>query len=270
MLDSHGDGAVPLKGQTAGEHLIEHHAGGVNVAAGIGAVPSRLLRRDIVDGAQGLLGQSLGGVLQTGDAEVSHLHTAVPKDHDVLRLDVPMDNTPAVGVAQATHDLGNEVQRFPPVQLSPLLHVLLQCDTIDEFHDDILGIAAPGHIIDRHDVRVGQLRDRLGFRVEAAAKILILRQIIFQDFDGHQAVQPMALGLIDHRHAACADAFQDLIAVIQHFSDIRICHASPPSLCFCINTIVTLSGAPLRLAISSSRSRQVSGPAPWRTSNSIS
>ena len=37
-MDGHGHGAVPLEGQPPGEHLIEHHAGGVDVAAGVGAV----------------------------------------------------------------------------------------------------------------------------------------------------------------------------------------------------------------------------------------
>ena len=54
-----------------------------------------------MDGAQRLLGQSLGGVFQAGDAEVGHLHAAVPQHHDVLGLDVPVDDAPAVGVAES-------------------------------------------------------------------------------------------------------------------------------------------------------------------------
>ena len=57
MLDGHGYGGLPLEGKTAGKHLIEHHAGGVDIAAGIGAVTSGLLRGDVVDGAQRLLSQ---------------------------------------------------------------------------------------------------------------------------------------------------------------------------------------------------------------------
>ena len=230
VLDGHGHGAVPLEGQAAGEHLIQHHAGGVDVAAGVDPVPPGLFRGDVVDGAQGLLGQGLGGVLQAGDAEVGHLHAAVPQHHHVLGLDVPVDDAPAVGVGEAPHDLGDEVQGLPPVQLAPLLHVLLQRDAVDELHDDIFDIAAPGHVVHRHDVGMGQLGDSLGLRVEAAAEVLVLGQITLQDLDGHQPVQPVALGLVDHRHAPGADALQDLIAVVQHSPDIRVLvfHVSPP------------------------------------------
>ena len=177
MLDGHGHGGIPLKGQPPGQHLIQHHTGGVDVGAGVDPVAPGLLRRDIVDGAEGLLGQGLAGVGQTGDAEVGHLHAAVPQHHDVLGLDVPVDDAPAVGVAQAAHDLGDKVQRFPPVHAAPALHVLLQGDAVDQLHDDIFRLAAGGHVVHRHDVGVGQLCHGAGFIPEAAAEIGVLRQI---------------------------------------------------------------------------------------------
>lgn len=154
-----------------------------------------------------------------------------------------MDDTTAVGVAEAPHDLGDEVQRLPPVQLAPLFHILLEGDAVDQLHDDIFHIAAPGHIVHRYDVGVRQLGNSLRLRVEPAAELLVLRQIAFQNFDRHQTVEAMALCLVDDRHAACADALQDLIAVVQHFSNVLI-HTSPPFLQLLHQTAVTLSGAP--------------------------
>ena len=229
MLDGYGNSGIPLKGQPAGQHLIEHHTRGIDVAAGISTVAPCLFGRDIMDGTQGLLGQRLGGVFQTGDAKVGYFYTAVPQDHNVLGFDVPVDDAPAVGVAQAPHDLGDEVQGFPPVQLAPLFHVLFESNTVDELHDDIFRIAAPGHIVNGYDIGMGQLGDSLGLRVEAAAEILVLGQVGLQNFHGYQAVETVAFCLVDHRHAACADALQDLIAVIQHFSNILI-HTSTPFL----------------------------------------
>ena len=230
VLDGNGHGAVPLKGQAAGEHLIEHHACGVDVAPCVDAVSPGLFRGDVVDRAQCLLGQGLGGVLQTGDAEVGHLHAAVPQHHHVLGLDIPVDDAAAVCVGEAPHDLGDEVQRLPPVQLAPLLHILLEGDAVDQLHDDVLHIAAPGHVVHRHDVGVGELGDSLGLRVEPAAEVLVLGQVALEDLDRNQAVEPVAFGLVDHRHAPGADALQDLIAVVQHPSDIRVLvfHVSPP------------------------------------------
>jgi hypothetical protein len=135
-----------------------------------------------VDGTQGLLGQGLGGVFKARDAEVGHLYAAVPEDHHVLGLDVPVDDAPAVGVAEASHDLGDEVQGLPPVQLAPLLHILLQRDAVDELHNDIFRVPSPAHVVDRHDVGVGQLGHGLGLRVKPASEVLVLGQIAFQYF----------------------------------------------------------------------------------------
>ena len=68
-------------------------------------------------GADGLTAALLVDILERGDAEISDLDHVVVRDHDVLRFDVPVDDAPAVGVAEAPHDLCNEVQRLPPVQL---------------------------------------------------------------------------------------------------------------------------------------------------------
>ena len=100
MLDGYGHSAVSFKGQPPCEHLVEDDTGGVNVAAGVDPISPCLFRRDIVNGAQCLLGQCLGGVFQAGDAEVGHLHTAVPQHHHILRLDVPVDDAATVGMAQ--------------------------------------------------------------------------------------------------------------------------------------------------------------------------
>ena len=88
----------------AGQHLVEHTAEGVDVAAAIErGFPSHLFRAHVRGGAQ--QGAGLGENLSAGlpqrlsDAEVGdHRHTIV--DHDVFRLDVPVDNVLPVGVVE--------------------------------------------------------------------------------------------------------------------------------------------------------------------------
>ena len=188
-----------------------------------------------MDGADGLVG-GVGAVGEAGDAEVRHLHRPVPEDHDVLGLDVPVDDPPAVGVAEALHDLGDdlgdEVEGLRPVEAAPALHILLEGDAVDELHDDIVHIAAPGHVVHRHDVGVGQHGDGLGLVMEPAAELRVLRQVLLQHLDGHQAVEPVAPGLEYHRHAPGADDLQDLIAVIQHLSYVTF-HSKASFLPWC-------------------------------------
>ena len=129
-----------------------------------------------------------------------------------------MDDAPAVGVAQALHDLGDEVQRLGPVELAPALHILLEGDAVDELHDDIVHVAPAAHVVDGHDVGVAEHGDGLGLVVEPAAELRVLAEVFFEHLDGDQTVEPVALGLEHHRHAPGADDLQDLIAVVQHLS----------------------------------------------------
>ena len=129
--------------------------------------------------ADGLLGHGiLGGAGQLGDAEVGDLYAAVPENHDVMGLNVPVDDPPAMGMAQRAHDLGNEMLGLPPVQGgAPALHILLQCQPIHQLHDDIVQPVRPAHVIYRYDVGVGQHGHRLGLIVEPAAEVGILCQL---------------------------------------------------------------------------------------------
>ena len=51
--------------------------------------------------------------------------------------------------------------------------------------------------------------------MEASAKLLIAGKLVLEDLDGDQPVQAVAQCLIDDGHAAGADHFKDLIAIIQ-------------------------------------------------------
>ena len=224
MLDRDGHGAVALKGQAAREHLIEHDAGGVDVRARVGAVALRLLGRDVVDGAERLLRHGVGGVGKTGDAEVRDLDAAVAQHHDVLRLDVAVDDAARMRVAQPFHNLCDEMQRLTPVQTPTPLHILLERDAVDELHDDILRLAA-ADVVDRDDIRVREHCDSLRLVAEAAAEVGVLGKVALEHLDRHEAVQAVALGLVDNGHAAAADELKQLIAVVQHSADhlIHLC-----------------------------------------------
>ena len=222
MLDGHRNGAVALKGQAPRQHFVQHHAGRINVRAGVDMLAPRLFRGDIMHGAEGILRHGLRRVLQAGNAEIGHLHAAVPQHHDVLGLNVPVNDAAAVGVLQGTHDLNDEVQGLPPVHLAPTRHVLLQGDAVNKLHDDVLRVAAGGHVINRHDVGMGKLRHGAALVLEAAADLLVLRHVRLQDLDGHHAVEPMALRLVNVGHSSGTDQLNDLVPIIQHFSYVLI------------------------------------------------
>ena len=174
--------------------------------------------------AQSLLGEGcLGCAGQPGDPKIRDLYAAVPEHQDVLGLDIPVDDPPAVGVAQGPEDLGDEMDGLPPVQRgAPLLHVLLQGHAVNELHDDIVQPVGMAHIVDGHNVHVGEHGHRLGLIVETAAEIRVVGQLGLQNLHRHQTVEPVIPALVHHGHAAHADALHQLIPVIQQFPYVLI------------------------------------------------
>ena len=133
-----------------------------------------------------------------------------------MGLDVPVDDAPAVGVPQCLDDLGDKVECLPPVQLVPLfLYILLQGDTVDQFHHDVFQVGGAADVINGHDVWVGKHGYGLGLVVEAAAELRVLGQIFPKDLDGHQPVEPVTACLVHPGHAPGADDLQDLISIIE-------------------------------------------------------
>ena len=182
--------------------------------------------------AQCLLGQGVAGVGKAGDAEVGHLHAAVPQHHNVLGLDVPVDNAPAVGVGEAVGNLQDEVQRLPPVHLTPALHILFQRDAVNQLHHNVFNALKGGHVVHGDDIGMAELGHRQGLVPEPAAELGVFRQVAFQRLHRHQAVQPQILSLIYIGHAAGADELQKLIPVIQQLPDIGFHCLSSPFLSF--------------------------------------
>ena len=99
-------------------HLVEQHAEGEDVAAGVDRLAAKLLRRHVGNGATGgvLRGGTGGEGLfrlarrtltagQLGEAEIEDLHAGTGVEHDVAGLDVAVIDAGAMGIMQAFGDL---------------------------------------------------------------------------------------------------------------------------------------------------------------------
>jgi hypothetical protein len=92
-------------------------------------------------------------------------------------------------------------------------------------HDQVLGFPFSPHVVERADVRMRELRDRLGFPLEALADFGRRREMLRQDFDRHRAFQPSVPRLPDLSHASGAQRREDFVR-----SEARPgeeCHFSP-------------------------------------------
>jgi hypothetical protein len=114
-----------LKRAPVSEHFIEHHAEAENIRAMIGRSPTHLFRRHIADSSHDGAGigfsNGLRGIrvrwslrLQFRESEVENLRTAVVRDHDVIGLEIAMDDAGGMRGGQSVGNLRGEVDRLPP------------------------------------------------------------------------------------------------------------------------------------------------------------
>ena len=228
VLDGDGYRGITVIGRFSGQHFIHHYAQRIQVRPGVHLGPLCLLRGDIMDGPQRLPGQRILGGTEPRDPEISDLYAAVLQDHDIVRFDVPMDDPSGMGVLDGLGDLGGKMQRLPPGQRAPLLHILLEGQPVDQFHDDIVRFAGMVHVIDGHDIGVGEHRDGLAFGMEPPPEILVAAEFFLEDLHRHIPVEPVIHGPIDHGHAAPADFLQYFITAVQQ-ATYEFIHNTAPS-----------------------------------------
>ena len=229
LLNGNADGGVGLKGEPPGEHLKEDDPGGVEVGPLVNnAFPPGLFRADVVHRADGPVIHGSGlGHRHLGDAEVHHLDAAVLFDHDVLGLDVPMDDAVVVGVAQGQHQLdaegGSDVGAHHPHPLD----VLLQGDAGDILHDNHRVAAIQKDIVDFDNIGVIQGIDGLGFVAEPPQGLGVPGVLIPEHFNGHGAVLGGIKAVVDIGHPPHPDEVFDEVTALQHFTHYIIHSRSP-------------------------------------------
>ncbi len=113
-------------------HFREYDAGRKNVGARIHGLTPELLRRHIGGRAGNSVGPRLGGRL--GDAEIHHHHSARPRDHQVLGLQVPVHEPRLMDGIEPGKKLRRDLDRLFHLERTFRLQELEKRDAVDVFH----------------------------------------------------------------------------------------------------------------------------------------
>jgi hypothetical protein len=155
------DGAT--NGRRPGSHFVENDTQREDVCSRAGLGPAGLLRRHIGRCAENgawrrVLPESSRafGRLMVDDPrepEIEHLHVAVAPDHDVLGLDVPMDDAGRVSGGQRARHLPSDIHRRR-LRLRGLDESTQRLAVDELLHDEELAAGCLPDFVDGDDVGV--------------------------------------------------------------------------------------------------------------------
>ena len=229
--DGDASGALAGEGVDAVDRLPEGDREGEDVAAGVGRQAEPLLGRhvegradevpllgelaaeDARPGQEGearvFAGEGEGrGLVGAGEAEVHDPDPTVVADHDVLGLDVAVDQAGSVGGREALTDGEEDLEdRRPRRRVS--LEPGVEGEAVDELHRQVDLVLVRADVVDRDDVGVRELGHRLGLALEASAGVGVGRQ---QELERDLAIELRVVRGVDHPHPALADEVEDDVA----------------------------------------------------------
>ena len=212
-------------GRLPRQHLVQHAAQCVEIAPAVDLpLGHRLLRAHVgrrADGEAGLR-QALapGGVDRPGDAEVGHPRVPA-REHDVLGLDVAVNDPAGMGIAKRLGDLARHLEGVVERQLLLALHAVAEGLPRDVGHDVVeQPPAIVGGGLDHAAVEEGQdvRMVELGGDGDLAEEPLgaeRVGELGVEDLDRHRAVVLEIVREVDGGHAALAQLPLDAVAVRQ-------------------------------------------------------
>ena len=214
-LQQAGQHGVGLEGYLAGEHLVENDAQGKQVGPGIDPPALGLLRRHVSRRAHQHAGlRHAVHFHRPRQPEVHHRDPAAAVYHDVLRLEVAVNDALGMGRFQGAGHLPHYTEAFI-VGGPSLLEQGSEVPPLDELHGDELEALGHAQVINADDVLVGDLAGQDQLLLEAREDLGIAGQFGADDLHRQQAVQLAVPGLVDRPHAAFPEHLENLITVGQ-------------------------------------------------------
>jgi hypothetical protein len=206
-----------VEGPLPRRELVENQSRGELVRAEIHGTARRLLGRherrraddDSRRGEKGRLRVSEQGIRQLGDSEVEDLQESVRRNHEVFRLEVPMDDADSVRAREPVHELRAEIHDAAHRQ-GTARQKLANGLPVDELHREVGHAGGMPDLIDRHDVRMIQRGGRARLLREPQKPFPIRQETGGQNFQGHIATEAAVARTVHLPHRSGSQRGEDL------------------------------------------------------------
>ena len=138
--------------------------------------------------------------------EVQDLDQAVVRHHQIVGLQIAVDDTRSVGLAEPVADLGGNGDRLRDGERA-VLEERPQRSPLDELHRDIGGALVLGDVVNGDDVGMVQSRRAAGFTLESLQALGVGGEIAGKNLDGNVPAElsvpgPVNLALYSRRHGS--------------------------------------------------------------------
>ena len=147
------------------------------------------------------------------DAEVGDLHAALLRPHDVLRLDVAVDDPLPVRGREPAQGLVHDVQRDLPRKAPGHLPEAVELAAVDVFHDDVRVRRRGAAVEELDDVRVPKGDLDADLVEEAVEEVRIVGDVGQDLLQGDLPAGLLVHGQEDLGHAAERDALDDPVMI---------------------------------------------------------
>src|SRR5439155_8778920 len=142
--------------------------------------------------------------------KVENLRLNSIRNEDVCGLDVPVDDAFRVCGIEGIGDLDAQIKyRFDFQRLAT--DPMPECLTLQPFHCDEASPNGLVDFVDRSDVRVVQCGCGLRLALETGQGLSVSGNLLRQELQGHETMEPDIFGLVNDTDAATAQLIQDAV-----------------------------------------------------------
>ena len=211
-------GGVGFERMAPGEVLVQHDPQREDVGGAFGRQSVRLLGRHVTHGAQKRSGLGVPFGLRrlagkdreaAGEAEIEDLHVAVRTDHQVLGLDVPVDDPFGVGCGEGPGRLSENPRGL--LDLRRAVHQRVQGRAVDQLHHDEWPAFVLPQGVDRADVGMVERRGGPRLAEEPLQPDVVAGVFRRQELQRDLPVELRIARSIDNPHAPPAQLPQHFI-----------------------------------------------------------